>query len=99
MPKVRASLPGRTVEERLFLDRVAGQGADIAEGDLQRAVVVEAHPADAVAAGFDQAAMPAGEAVDGAVGLVLNQRFGGRGDVLMQHVLERFEAGLIVEDF
>jgi len=89
---------GHAVEEGFFLDRIARQHADIAEGDFQNAVVVEPDAADAVAAGFDQAAMSAGEAADGAVGFVLDQRFGGGGDVLMQHVLERFEAGFVVED-
>jgi hypothetical protein len=87
------------MEERLFLDRVARQDANVAEGYFENAVVVEADAANAVAAGFDQAAMPAGETADGVLGLVLNQRLGGWGNVPMQHVLQGFEAGLIVEDF
>ena len=100
MPKVRASRAGQDVEERLFLDRIAGQHADVSVRDEQRAVVVEAHPADAVAAGLDDAAVPAGEALDRAVGLALDQRLGGRGGIAVQHVLEGFEALLIfVENF
>ena len=64
---------GQDVEERLLLDRVAGEGADVAVGDEERAVVVEPDAADAVAAGLDEAAVAAGEALDVAVVAVLDR--------------------------
>ena len=64
---------GEDVEEGLLFDRVAGERADVAVGDEERAVVVEAHAADAVAAGLDEAAVPAGEALDVAVVVSLDQ--------------------------
>jgi hypothetical protein len=90
--------PGQDVEERLFLDRVAGEGTDVPVGDEQRAVVVEADAADAVAAGLDEAAVAAGEALDVAVLAPLDERV-GRGDaVLVQHLLQRAEALFFFEE-
>ena len=40
--------PGIHMEERLLLDRIALHARDIAERDAQLAVLVEAHPANAV---------------------------------------------------
>src|SRR5262249_57772128 len=60
--------PRKGVEERLLLDGVHVQGAHVAEGDLERPALVEAHPADAVAAGRYQAPVAAGEAADAALG-------------------------------
>src|SRR5205814_9989655 len=65
--------PGEGVEERLLLHGVDVQGADVAERDLQGAGVVEAHAADAVPAGRDQAAVTAGEAPHAAFGKLLVQ--------------------------
>ena len=64
---------GQRVEERLLLHGIDLQRADVAEGDLERARLVEAHAADAVAAGRDQAAMAAGEAAHAALGQLFVQ--------------------------
>ena len=56
---------GKRVVERLLLDRVDLQAGDVAERHAQLAVGVEAHAADAGAAGHDQAAVPAGQATHG----------------------------------
>jgi len=84
------------VEEGLFFDGIAGEDTDVTEGDFKRAGIVESNAADAVAAGFDEAAMSAGEAANVAALLALDKRFCGGSDVLVEHVLEGFEAGLIV---
>src|SRR5687767_15491571 len=87
---------GQDVEEGLFFDGVAGEGADVAVGDEEGAVVVEAYAADAVAAGLDEAAVAAGEALDVAVVLALDQRLGRGSAVLVQHLLERAEPLLVL---
>ena len=64
---------GERVEEGLLLDRVELEGRHVAEGDAQRARVVEADAADALAARRDQAAMAAGDAADAAFGKRFDQ--------------------------
>ena len=55
---------GIDMEERLLLDRIALHAGDVAERDAQLAVLVEAHAANAVAPGADQAAVAAGDAAN-----------------------------------
>jgi len=57
-PERQGVRAGQDVEERFLFDRIAGQCANVAVGTRKRAVVVEAHAADAVAAGLDDAAWP-----------------------------------------
>ncbi len=90
---------GHAMEEGLFLDRIAGEDADVAIGNAQDAVVVESDAADAVAAGFHEASVPAGEAAHGAVGLALDQRLGRRGGELVQHLFQRLQSLGLVGDF
>ena len=71
---VQLADPGRRTDPRgPDVAEVAGECADVAVGDAQGAVVVEADAADAVAAGFDQAAVAAGVAADVAVLVALDQ--------------------------
>ena len=47
MPKLNASAPGMGVEERLLLDRIALDAADVAARDVEHAAAIEPHLADA----------------------------------------------------
>jgi hypothetical protein len=64
---------GQRVEEGLLLHRIALQCGDVASGDQQPATLVEAHPADAPPALPNEAAVPAGDAAECAVGKGLDQ--------------------------
>src|SRR5213076_1136430 len=64
---------GEGVEERLLLGRIALQGGDVAGGDVQRPVLVEADLADPPAPGLDEATVPAREAAHRVVGKPLDQ--------------------------
>ncbi len=88
---------GQDVEEGLFLDGVAGEASRRSRRGPEDAIFVEADAADAVAAGLDEAAVAAGEALDVAVGLVLDQRLGSGSAVLVEHVLQGREALHLLE--
>jgi hypothetical protein len=90
---------GQDVEEGLFLDGVAGESADVAVRDHERAAAIEADAADAVAAGLDETAMAAGETLDVAVVPALDQGLGGGDGVLVQHLLHGGEALFVLADF
>jgi hypothetical protein len=64
---------GQDVEIRLLLHRIALQGGDVAAGDPEGALVVEADAADAAPPLTDEAAVAAGDAAYGAVGEGLSQ--------------------------
>ena len=72
-PEGEGAGAGQGVEERLLLHGIHVHRAHVAERHLQGAAFVEAHPADAVAPGRDQAAVAAGEAPHTAFGQLLVQ--------------------------
>jgi hypothetical protein len=86
------------MEERLLLDWVAGECADVAVGNEECAVVIKPDPADAVTARLHHASVSAGEALNRAPLTAFNQRFGCRGAVLLQHVLKGLEPLLFIHD-
>ena len=90
---------GEDVEERFFLDGVAGEDADVAEGDEEGAVVVEANAADAVAAGLDQAAMAAGEAADVGGAFAFDESFGGGSGELVEGLFERIDSLFLIGEW
>jgi hypothetical protein len=68
-------------------------------GDAEGAVVVEADAADAVAAGFYEAAVAAGVAADVfGVGDAFDESFGGGDGVDVEHLLEGFQAFFWLEE-
>src|SRR5438105_4516799 len=59
--------PGEGMEKRLLLGGIALQRGNVSSGRVQGAVLIEAHLADTAPAGFDETAMPAGEAANRSV--------------------------------
>src|SRR5439155_761711 len=63
--------PGHGVEEGLLLDGIDLQGPHVTMGNIEDAAFVVPDFADAAAAGSNQAAMSAGEAGEGGIGVLL----------------------------
>ena len=82
--RVRARID---MEERLLLDRIALNASDVAKWDAQLAALVEAHAANAVSPGGDEAAVAAGDAAN-PVALGPPQRTDRR--VPGEHISQRF---------
>src|SRR6185437_1328340 len=76
------------MEKRLLFNRIAGQRADVAEGNLKRSLFIKPHATNAIPPRLDYATMPAGEALNRAIRLSLDQRLCRRRAELMQHLLE-----------
>src|SRR5213594_752467 len=78
---------GEAVKERLLLGGIALQCGDVAGGDQERAVAVEADFADPPAGGLDEATVPAREAAHRAVRELLDQL--AFPDAGVEHLRER----------
>ena len=76
-PERQGCRPGQGMEKRLLLHRIALHPRHVAERDSQLAVLVEAHAANPVAPGGDQAAVATGDTTN-PLPLGLPQRTDGR---------------------
>src|SRR6266542_4236628 len=72
-PEGKSVGPVKCMEERLLLDRIALQRSDVTPRNAQHAPLVVAHPADALAALRDRAAVAAGIAPQPPVGKSLDE--------------------------
>jgi hypothetical protein len=98
-PECQRIASRQNMKEGLLLNRVTRQRAYISMRDQKRSIVIEPHPANTIAPWLDQAAVPAGEALDRTLLAPLDQSLSSRSAVLMQHVLQRIEALFVLSYF